>query len=61
MNTNYRFAMISIWLVSLLLIACAPAAAPVISIEGAWGKQSADYPTAGWRVVNADQKYGKCD
>jgi periplasmic copper chaperone A len=29
------------------MAACAPAAAPVISIEGAWGKPSMDMPTAG--------------
>ena len=30
-----------------LLAACAPAAAPAISIEGAWGRPSASMPTAG--------------
>lgn len=31
----------------LLLAGCGPAAAPAISLEGAWGKPSATMPTAG--------------
>jgi copper(I)-binding protein len=34
-------------LMLILLAACAPAAAPSISIEGAWGRPSMSMPTAG--------------
>ena len=34
-------------LLVLILAGCTPAAAPTLSIEGAWGKPSMDFPTAG--------------
>ncbi len=48
MKTNIKFGWVAIGLlVCLLASACGPAAAPVISIENAWGKPSMDMPTAG--------------
>jgi copper(I)-binding protein len=46
---NVRFArdLALGFMLLVLLAACAPAAAPAISIEGAWGRPSMSMPTAG--------------
>jgi periplasmic copper chaperone A len=48
MKTFFRFGVVfSLLMLALFATACAPAAAPAISVEGVWGKPSMEYPTAG--------------
>lgn len=35
------------FLILMITAGCAPAAAPAVSIEGAWGRPSMDFPTSG--------------
>jgi len=47
MKKGFWFRLAGCYLLIVIAAGCAPAAAPSVSIDSAWGRPSKDYPTAG--------------